>query len=196
MWSMVTWVRDLITEYTWFWWSSNGSNSNTVLLVGLDDAGKTTLTGRLTQNRLIQASPSSKPSKYEIKIGSTLLAITDVGGHQQARRLWRNYMFASTRLIFVIDASNRKRLPEARYELLNILNDDEIQAMPLLILANKIDNIDTAYSETELRHELQIEKYLNIENPRIKLCMCSFTRNEGYTEGLKWLIKQPIQLNN
>jgi GTP-binding protein SAR1 len=196
MWSIVTWMRDFIAEYTWFWWSSNDSKSNAVLLIGLDDAGKTTLTGRLTQNRLIQASPTSKPSSHEIKIGSTILAMTDVGGHKQARRLWRDYMFASTRLIFIIDASNRERLPEARYELLNILNDDEIQSMPLLILANKIDKIDTAYSENELRYHLQIEKYLNEENSRIKLCMCSIKRNEGYTDGLKWLIKQPIKSNN
>jgi len=196
MWSMLTWMRDLIAEYTWFWWPSNDSKCNTVLLVGLDDAGKTTLTGRLTQNRLIQAPPSSRPSKYEMKFGSTTLAITDVGGHQQARRLWRDYMLSSTRLIFVIDASNRQRLPEARHELLKILNDDEIQSMPLLILANKIDNIDTAYNESELRYHLQIEKYLNVENPRIKLCTCSIKRNEGFTEGIKWLIKQPIQSEN
>jgi GTP-binding protein SAR1 len=196
MWSALTWMRDLIAGYTWFWWSSNDSKSSTVLLVGLDDAGKTTLTGRLTQNRLIQASPTGKPSKHEIKIGSTLLAITDIGGHQQARRLWRDYMFSSARLIFLIDASNRERLPEARYELLNILNDDDIQSIPVLILANKIDNIDTSYSECELISQLQIEKYLNVENSRIKLCMCSIKRNEGFTDGLRWLIKQPIQSDN
>ena len=196
MWSALAWMRDLISEYTWFWWSSNDSKSNTILLIGLDDAGKTTLTGRLTQNRLIQSAPTSKPSSHEVKIGSTLLAITDVGGHKQARRLWREYMFASTRLIFVIDASNRPRLPEARHELLAVLNDDDVRSVPLLILANKIDNIDTAYSETELIHLLQIDKYLNENNPRVKLCMCSIKRNEGFTDGLRWLVKQPIQLDN
>jgi GTP-binding protein SAR1 len=196
MWSVLTWMRDYIAEYTWFWWSSKDSKSNTILLLGLDDAGKTTLTGRLTQNRLIQAAPTGKPSKHEIKIGSTLLAITDVGGHQQARRLWRDYMFASTRLIFVIDASNRQRLPEARYELLNVLNDDEIQSIPLLILANKIDNTGTAYGEKELIYHLDLDKYLNEENPRVKLCMCSIKRNEGFTDGLKWLIKQPVKIDD
>ncbi|CAF3710512.1 unnamed protein product [Rotaria socialis] len=151
MWSVLTWIRDVVAEYTWFWWPSNGSNSNAILLVGLDDAGKTTLTGRLTQNRLIQAPPTGKPSKHEFKIGSTTLTLTDVGGHQQARRLWRDYMFASTRLIFMIDASNRQRIPEARYELLQILNDDNMNFAPLLILGNKIDNVDTAYSESDLR---------------------------------------------
>ncbi|CAF3358441.1 unnamed protein product [Rotaria socialis] len=196
MWSVLTWIRDVVAEYTWFWWPSNGSNSNAILLVGLDDAGKTTLTGRLTQNRLIQAPPTGKPSKHEFKIGSTTLTLTDVGGHQQARRLWRDYMFASTRLIFMIDASNRQRIPEARYELLQILNDDNMNFAPLLILGNKIDNVDTAYSESDLRYHLQIDKYLNEENPRVKLCMCSIKRHEGFTDGLQWLIKRPINSEN
>jgi GTP-binding protein SAR1 len=105
-------------------------------------------------------------------------------------------MFASTRLIFIIDASNRERLPEARYELLNILDDEDIQAMPILILANKIDRINIACGENELRSLLKIEKYLLGEDPRVKLCMCSIARNEGFTDGLKWLIKQPIKLND
>jgi GTP-binding protein SAR1 len=196
MWSVITWVRSFIPDYTWFWWGSGDSKSNTILLIGLDDAGKTTLTGRLTQNRLIQASPTGKPCTHEVKFGSTLLAVTDIGGHQQVRRLWREYMFASTRLIFIIDASNRQRLPEARYELLNILNDDDIKSVPLLILANKIDNIQTAYSESELIYQLDIGKYLSEENPRVKICMCSISRNEGFGDGLRWLIKQQIKSDN
>ncbi|CAF0739297.1 unnamed protein product [Adineta steineri] len=195
MWSVLTWMRDLVTEYTWFWWSSNSSDSRAILLVGLDDAGKTTLTGRLTQNRLIQTAPSAKPSKYEVKIGSTHLAVTDVGGHAQARRLWKEYMFASTRLIFILDASNRQRIPEARHELMKILDDEDVQSIPILILANKIDNVATACGEQELRYHLQIENFLNVEDPRVKLCMCSISRNEGFTDGIKWLINQSIKAN-
>lgn len=188
-------MRDFLTDYAWFWWRSDDSASNTILLIGLDDAGKTTLTGRLTQNRLIQASPTSQPSKHQVKIGSTLLAITDVGGHQQARRLWRDYMFASARLIFLVDASNRERLPEARHELLSVLKDDDAQQVPMLILANKVDNTETALSESELIHHLQIDSYLREEKARVKLCMCSIKRNEGFTDGLRWLIKQPVQFD-
>ena len=195
MWSVFTWMRDLISEYTWFFWSSSDSKSNTVLLVGLDDAGKTTLTGRLTKNCLVQAQPTGQPSTHEMKIGSTLLSITDIGGHEQARRIWRNYMFSSTRIIFVIDASNRYRIPEARHELLKILNDEDIQSMPVLILANKIDITRAACGESELRSLLQIEEHLNAEDARVKLCMCSIAKNEGFADGLKWLIQKPIKSN-
>jgi GTP-binding protein SAR1 len=196
MWSVFTWMRDFIAEYTWFWWSPSDSRANTVLLVGLDDAGKTTLAGRLSKNCLVQAQPTGQPSTHEMKIGSTLLSVTDIGGHEQARRIWRNYMFSSTRIIFVIDASNRQRIPEARHELLKILNDEDIQSMPILILANKIDRTHTACSESELQSLLQIEEHLHAEDPRVKLCMCSIARNEGFTDGLKWLVKKPIKLDD
>ena len=195
MWSIFSWIRDRISDYSWFWWNSNSDLPNTILLIGLDDAGKTTLTTRLTQNRLVQAPPTSQPTTHEIKIGSTVLAITDVGGHQQARRLWRQYMFSSTRLVFIIDASNVSRLEEARYELWNLLKDDEIRSIPLLILGNKIDNVDTALSATELIQFLQIEPYLTMEKPNVKLCMCSVGRNEGFGDGLKWLVEQKIVSN-
>lgn len=195
MWSILSWIRDWISDYTWFWSNSSDSKINTILLIGLDDAGKTTLTGRLTQNRLIQASPTGNPSTHEIQIGSTRLAMTDVGGHQQARRLWRDYLYSSTRLIFVIDASNRDRIGEARYELFQILKDDETRFIPILILANKIDQIETAMSEFELIDQLKISSYLQGENPRMKLSMCSIKRNEGFADGLKWLIKQQIKID-
>ena len=193
MWSFFSWMRDVISEYAWFWWRSDSSKKNTILLIGLDDAGKTTLTGRLTQNRLIQPSPTARPSTHEIQIGSTLLAITDVGGHVQVRSLWRDYMYASTRLIFVVDASNRERIPEARYELFNALKDDEARHVPVLILANKVDNTETAMSEMELIDALQLSQYLYGEDSHMKLCMCSIKRNEGFSDGLKWLIKQQIK---
>lgn len=193
MWSIVSWVKNFLSDYIWFWWPSNDMSTRTILLIGLDDAGKTTLTGLLTQNRLIQSTPTSQPSNHHIKIGSTQLCITDVGGHVQARRLWRDYMFASTRLIFMIDVSNRDRLHEARRELWNLLKDDEIKRVPLLILGNKIDNIHTALSQTELVQYLQIDSYLNAENSLVKLSMCSLMRNEGFSDGLRWLIAQKIQ---
>lgn len=196
MWSLFTRVREMFNDYAWFWWPFNNSKVNTILLVGLDDAGKTTLTGRLTKNCLVQAPPTSQPLNHEIQIGSTTLSITDIGGHQQARRLWRTYMFESTRLVFLIDASNRSRIPEARYELLKLLDDEDLQALPILILGNKIDRVDRACSESELRSLLQIENYLNEEPTRVKLCMCSVAANEGFTDGLKWLIKQSIRSDN
>ncbi|CAF0957818.1 unnamed protein product [Adineta ricciae] len=194
MWSLFTYVRDLINGYAWFWWPSNGSDEKTILLVGLDDAGKTTLTGRLTQNRLIQAPPTGTPIGHGLKIGSTQLTMTDVGGHAQARRIWKNFMHASTRLVFMLDASNRPRFAEARHELWKILMDDDVRSLPILILGNKIDNVETACSETELRQILQIEKFLNESNPRVKLCMCSVARDEGFADGLRWLINQHIRV--
>jgi len=118
-------------------WSSCDSNLNTIILLGLDDTGKTTLINRLVDNHLIQ---TSRGSKHKVKIGSTIIDTYDC---RQTRRLICDDMFNSIRLVFMIDANNRERLPEARDELLNLLHDDHIQSIPILILANKIDRINS-----------------------------------------------------
>jgi len=186
MWSIFTWINDSI----WTWWSSRDSKLNTCLLLGLDNTGKTVLTKFLIENHLIQTIPTIRGSKHKVKIGSTIVTIIDGCDSRQARRLICDDMFNSIRLIFMIDASDRERLPEARSELLNLLQDDQMQSVPILILANKIDRTNTAYNENELRDLLQIEKYLNKENSHIKLCMCSLVYRVGFVDGLQWLIKK------
>ncbi|CAF1078604.1 unnamed protein product [Didymodactylos carnosus] len=181
------WLAGSFQDLLTYWFSSKPS---TVLLIGLDHAGKTTLTGRLTNNRLIQAPPTSQPIHHQVQVGKVTIGLTDLGGHIQARRLWKDYYFSSSSIIFVVDASDRKRFNEVRYELLNLLDDDDMSQVPMLILGNKIDCPD-ASSYTELVQLLGIERYLCDEpNRKVKLCMCSIANDEGYGDGIRWLVRQ------
>ena len=74
----------------------------------------------------------------------------DLGGHFQARRVWRDYFPAVDAIVFLVDAGDKVRFPEARAELDSLLSDEDLQDCPILILANKIDR-PGAVSETELR---------------------------------------------
>ena len=42
-------------------------------------------------------------------------------------------------LVYVVDSSDRARLPEARSELLHILSHNELNDVPLVVIANKTD---------------------------------------------------------
>lgn len=53
--------------------------------------------------------------------------------------------------MFLVDASDRSRLPESRAEFDALLTDEQLSACPVLVLGNKIDKPGAA-SEDELRN--------------------------------------------
>ncbi len=52
-----------------------------------------------------------------MSIGGISFTTVDLGGHEVARRVWREYFPAVDAIVFIIDVSDRERLQEAKDEL-------------------------------------------------------------------------------
>ena len=159
----------------------------TLVLLGLDNAGKTTFLHRLKEDRMSIHDPTLYAHSEEIKLGNLLFKIVDVGGHKTMRKIWKNFYMNTNAIIFIVDAAQAERLNECRDELKNIFNETTAKSVPILILGNKID-IRSAVSEEDLIESLGIREQLLKDNKRkVALFMCSIAKKMGYKEGLLWL---------
>lgn len=186
-----------------------------VLLLGLDNAGKTTL--------LEQIKAAYTPSHPNLKTVPTVgqnvatvelpppnppiyLKIWDVGGQHSLRGLWQSYYSSCHAIVFVIDSSDVGnasledlgapnasddvgRLDECRLVLESVLENQDTSGVPILVLANKQDREDCVevvrIKEGFVRKVFEGEKGGNVRDSRV--LPCSALTGTGVNEAVEWL---------
>ncbi|XP_021446568.1 ADP-ribosylation factor-like protein 3 isoform X1 [Oncorhynchus mykiss] len=156
-----------------------------LLLLGLDNAGKTTLLKQLASEDVSHITPTQGFNIKSMQSQGFKLNVWDIGGQRKIRPYWRNYFENTDVLIYVIDSSDRKRFEETGQELAELMEEEKLSMVPLLIFANKQD-LMTAAPASELAEGLNLH---TIRDRVWQIQACSAITAEGVQDGMTWVCK-------
>jgi len=154
-----------------------------VLILGLDNAGKTTILYRMQMGTLIQTLPTVGLNVEELKCNGLKLTVWDLGGQATIRPYWKLYYHNTGALVFVVDAADGRRLSVARQELSAMLQEEELKRIPVLIFANKMD-VEGALPLSHITEQLHLTE---IRDRPWHIQPSSAVEGRGLAEGFTWL---------
>ena len=160
-----------------------------ILILGLDSAGKTTLSrylrfGEFQDNTV----PTIGQNIDTFKVENWTITAIDVAGQQNFRFLWESHYHGSSAIIFVIDSADFDRLPEAKQILRkHVFDNPFLEKVPVLIMANKQDLPGSI--EAPLLVQL-LDLHNQFLDRTFSIFDCSILYGGGITESFEWLVNQ------
>ncbi|XP_060792476.1 ADP-ribosylation factor-like 10 [Neoarius graeffei] len=125
-----------------------------VLVLGLDGAGKSSVLQQLNgASSKRKCAPTRGFNFIRLHTPACEFDFLEIGGGEDLRAYWADFLKRAHILLYVVDSSDRKRLPLAKDELHRLLSIDT--QLPVVILGNKQDKLD-AVSVSELCDALSL----------------------------------------
>ena len=157
------------------------------MILGLDNAGKTTIVKKLSGQPIDLIEPTLGFQIQSLEFKNYKLNLWDIGGQSSIRAYWRNYFEKTDGLVWVVDSNDVSRLDLVRKELENLLQQERLAGATLLIWANKQD-VEGSMSCNKVAKALNLSN-LQYQNRHWSIHGCSATSGEGLLEGMDWLVE-------
>lgn len=143
------------------------------LIVGIDNAGKTTTLERIKQI-YNSKTPQAALDRITPTIGLNLCHVTfdrtwtgvfwDLGGQLMLRGIWENHYRECNGIIFVVDSTDALRLAEVRSTFESVVNHPALynKRVPVVILINKQDVKQQARSVDYVIRAMSLEPHISV----------------------------------
>lgn len=164
-------------------WSLFTNEEHKIVIVGLDNAGKTTILYQFLMNEVVHTSPTIGSNVEEIVWKNIHFIMWDIGGQESLRAAWNTYYSNTKFVILVIDSTDRERLSITKEELYKMLAHDDLNKATVLIFANKQD-LKGSMSSAEISKQLNLT---SIKSHRWQIQACCALTGEGLYQGLEWI---------
>lgn len=160
-----------------------GEREARILVLGLDNAGKTTILYRLQVGTVVSTIPTIGFNVETVTYKNIKFQVWDLGGQTSIRPYWRCYYPNTQAIIYVVDSSDTERVSTSRQEFHAILEEEELKDAVILVYANKQD-LPGALSEVQITEGLGLAE---IKNRQWAIFKTSAIKGEGLWEGMEWL---------
>lgn len=160
----------------------------TVIVVGLDNSGKTTIINHIKGQSKIEVTPTIGYNVEKQTKNNFNFTIFDMSGVDTHRDQWETHYKEVDGVIFVVDAADEMRHQIAAHEFETLITHKDIKPrkIPILIFQNKIDLKEacTAQECMEFMNQHAIKgKIWNIQ-------MSDAIKGSGLEDGMTWLMER------
>ncbi|OWR46002.1 ADP-ribosylation factor-related protein 1 isoform X1 [Danaus plexippus] len=165
-----------------------------VLILGLDNAGKTTYL-EAAKTKFTKKYKAMNPNRITTTVGLNIgkidvdgvrLNFWDLGGQQELQSLWDKYYAECHGVIYIVDSSDRERVSESKETFDRMIASEHLAGIPLLVLANKQDIPDCMGVHTVKPIFNQNAHLIGARD--IMLMATSALMGDGVDEGIRWLV--------
>ncbi|KAM3065688.1 ADP-ribosylation factor protein 3 [Clarireedia jacksonii] len=187
-----------------------------ILLLGLDNAGKTTLHTQIKSlysplnpapapASALKTVPTVGQNVSTIVLPDMYLKVWDIGGQHSLRKLWQSYYSSCHAIVFILDSTDigsgdldsggdNGRLEECKLVLEDVLKSVETEGVPVLVLANKQDREDCVevvrIKEGLVKRVFEGEAGSGVRDSRV--LPVSALRGTGVREAVEWVRSRVI----
>mmetsp|Transcript_14182 Transcript_14182/g.36404 ORF Transcript_14182/g.36404 Transcript_14182/m.36404 type:complete len:192 (-) Transcript_14182:128-703(-) len=168
----------------WTYWFPNREYK--LVMVGLDNAGKTTTLYKLHLGEVIMSQPTVGSNVEQVTYKNMQFEIWDLGGQANLRPSWATYYRSTDAVILVVDSTDRARMGILKSELFTLLEHEDLTSACLLVFANKQDLKD-AMTVAELTDALSLH---SIKRQDWHIQACTAMTGEGLYDGLGWIAQR------
>eukprot|EP00270_Netrium_digitus_P010827 TRINITY_DN3376_c0_g1_i3.p1 TRINITY_DN3376_c0_g1~~TRINITY_DN3376_c0_g1_i3.p1 ORF type:complete len:187 (-),score=8.14 TRINITY_DN3376_c0_g1_i3:227-787(-) len=171
----------LLISKLWFYFFP--AKEYKIVVVGLDNAGKTTTLYKLHLGEVVVTQPTVGSNVEEIVYKNIRFEVWDLGGQERLRPSWATYYRGTHAVVLVVDSTDRARMTVTKEELFRLLGHEDLAHAVVLVFANKQD-LKEAMTPGEICEALSLHS-IKRHDWNIQAC-CALT-GEGLFEGLRWI---------
>lgn len=186
----------MYTLLSGLWRYLTQKNEYCILILGIDNAGKTTFLEHVKKKYATKAyrgipfdriTPTVGMNVGQVDLKSDRLILWDLGGQEELRTLWDKYFIDCHGVIYMVDATDVQRLEESYESFNEVIGTKDLEGIPLLVMANKQDKEDALKADG-------IKEIFNRSASKIgkRDCMLlemSAISGFGIEEGVTWMLQ-------